>query len=153
MTRLRLSGRYLVSASCGSYMWLSASNTGKESSRDGMAISLKSGFSRGGNDVTTSAWRDVIGRAGRRAVGQFRGCAVDHGEVHGRQGEQGLFAVTIAEDVDLHDHRAPPIAQHPGHGVCHALPDRTQVADVDVGGGHRGALLQVLHPEVSPRDV
>src|SRR5580658_2869427 len=99
MTRLRLSGRYLVSASCGSYMWLSASNTGKESSRDGMAISLKSGFSRGGNDVTTSALQAVSGRSGRRAVGQFRGRAVDDGEVHGCRGEQPFLAITIAEDV------------------------------------------------------
>src|SRR6202035_1362235 len=117
MTRLRFSGRYLVSASCGSYMWLSASNTGKESSRDGMAISLKSGFSRGGNDVTTSVQRAVIGRSGRRAGGQFRRIAVDDGEVHRRRGEQRFLAVTIAEDVDLHDHRPTAVAQHPRHRV------------------------------------
>src|ERR1700722_5054632 len=71
MTLLRLSGRYLVSASCGSYMWLSASNTGKESSRDGMAISLqKSGFSAGGNDVPTSAQQAVIGLRPGQARGQ-----------------------------------------------------------------------------------
>src|ERR1700753_355231 len=99
MTFLRLSGRNLVSASCGSYMWLSASNTGKESSRDGMAISLKSGFSRGGNDVTTSAARAVIDRSGRRAVGQDRSSAVDHSEVHGWRGDERFFARTIAEVV------------------------------------------------------
>src|SRR5271155_3409301 len=126
MTRLRLSGRYLVSASCGSYMWLSASNTGKESSRDGMAISLKSGFSRGGNDVTTSALQAVIGRSGRRPVGrQLRGCAVDDGEVHRRRGDQRLVALTVAQDVDLHDHRAPTLAQHPWHRVGRALSDRS----------------------------
>src|ERR1700678_4447206 len=153
MTRFRFSGRYLVSASWGSYMWLSASNTGKESSRDGMAISLKYGFSQDGNDVTTSVSRAVIGRSSGRSVGQFRGRAVDDGEVHGCRGEQPFLAVTIAEDVDLHDHRPTAVAQHPRHRVCHALTDRAQVADVHVGGGHRGALLQMLNPEVSARDV
>src|ERR1700758_3747810 len=71
MTFLRLSGKNLVSASCGSYMWLSASNTGKESSRDGMAISLqKSRFSLGGNDVTTSAQQAVIRLGSGQAGGQ-----------------------------------------------------------------------------------
>src|ERR1700722_15112446 len=128
MTRLRFSGRYLVSASCGSYMWLSASNTGKESSRDGMAISLKSGFSLGGNDVTTSVQRAVIGRSGLRAVGQYRGRAVDDGEVHGRRGEQPFVAVTIAEDVDLHNHRPTAGPQHPGRSNAkwHSLAEQRE---------------------------
>src|SRR5271168_583457 len=70
MTRLRFSGRNLVSASCGSYMWLSASNTGKESSRDGMAISLKSGLSVGGNDVTTFVQQGVTGLGPGQGPGQ-----------------------------------------------------------------------------------
>src|ERR1700733_6128747 len=126
MTRLRFSGRYLVSASCGSYMWLSASNTGKESSRDGMAISLKSGFPRGGNDVTPFFQGAVIGRSGRRPVGrQLGGRAVDDGEVHRRRGDQRLVALFVAQDVDLHDHRAPTLAQHPWHCVGRPLSDRS----------------------------
>src|ERR1700761_467268 len=71
MTFLRLSGKNLVSASCGSYMWVSASNTREENSRDGMAISLqKSGFSAGGNDVTTSAQQAVTGLGPGQARGQ-----------------------------------------------------------------------------------
>src|SRR5580693_9028405 len=155
MTRLRLSGRNLVSASCGSYMWLSASNTGKESSRDGMAISLqKSGFSVCGNDVTTSAQRGIPGLAVRSEA--CRWCrSVDDGEIHGRRrGEFSVaVAVAVAVYVDLHDHRPPAGPQHPGHRECRALPDRPQVADEEVRGRHGGALLQMIQPELSPRHV
>src|ERR1700755_1717930 len=119
MTRLRLSGRNLVRASWGSYMWLSASNTGKESSRDGIAISLRAGFSLGGNDVTTSAQVHVP----RLGVGPktLRCRAVDDGEIH-RRG-CGDFVV-VGVDVDLHHHPPTPRAQHPGHRHRGALPNR-----------------------------
>src|SRR5271157_5852677 len=130
MTFLRLSGKNLVSASCGSYMWLSASNTGKESSREGMAISLgKAGFSAGGNDVTTSAQQGVPGpgaaldRSSLRPGGGQFGCrSVDHREVHGRRCEELVLAVPV--NVDLHDHCPLAGSQHPGHREGRALPDR-----------------------------
>src|ERR1700729_4022764 len=118
MTRLRLSGRNLVSASCGSYQWLSAANTRKESSRDGMAISLKSGFSRGGNDVTTLAQRGIPGLAVRSEACCWCG-SVDDGEIHGRR--RGEFSVAVAVYVDLHDHRPPAGPPHPGRSNAKEL--------------------------------
>src|ERR1700730_9568172 len=103
MTRLRFSGRYLVSASCGSYMWLSASNTGKESSRDGMAISLKSLDSLRVVMTLPLLRNKVYGRRLSDAAIWRR--SVDDREVDGRR--RGEFVVAVAVYVDLHDQRPP----------------------------------------------
>src|SRR5580698_1540945 len=121
MARLRFSGRYLVSASCGSYMWLSASNTGKESSRDGMAISSRKVWDSHLVVMTLPQRSRPKTASGGRPIGQLRGCPVDDGEVHCRRGEQRLFALLIGQNVDLHDHGAPTGAQHPRHRIRGAL--------------------------------